>query len=726
MKKRISTDKYFSIRNVTAILMVIALFASFIPSTDTSAYAQTEKCKITFYKNDGTGEIKEDNEHNVGEEYQLPLCDFQSPEGKYFYYWQVEGEANLKSPGDDIVLSKKELAIKAIWKGYFEKQPESKSALVGTPIKVDWKSADHAFAVNLQKKGIKEDWSDKTETNVTGRNDYIFPASNVPKTETYRLEVNGSYSNEFTVKWTELEKPVITTGDLPRGKIGVQYTQKIMATGSEPMNWSIGKGELPQGLVLEEFTGVISGIPTKVGKFAFAVKVSNDINSYAVKNMIINVDKKDGPAAPNCSFSFDGMNAGKLMGSTADMEYSLDGSTYKDCGTNDVMLDINSISADKDIKVRIKETGTAEAGAVQTIDITKASVPAVTKTNCTKESNDNGTLIGVSNKMEWKKNDGNWADGTGNVIEGLKNGIYHVRVKASGTAMASDIQTLQIAEFHKSNGGGFFVGSNSNSNSQNKYSVTIEKTENGKITIDRESASENQTVTITALPDKGYKIGKITVMYKNGKEIKPDEINGKYSFKMPAGNVSIKAVFEKDKQSDENPFNDVNKTDYYYEAMKWAVKKNITSGTGEKTFSPAASCNRAETATFLWRAAGSPEPKTAINQFVDVKEGAYYYKAVLWAIENKITYGTSQKEFSPDNKCNRAEIATFLYRFAKSPEVKGSNPFRDVNAADYYKDAVIWAASKGISNGTSPNEFSPNAACTRGQMVTFLYRYMKM
>lgn len=215
-------------------------------------------------------------------------------------------------------------------------------------------------------------------------------------------------------------------------------------------------------------------------------------------------------------------------------------------------------------------------------------------------------------------------------------------------------------------------------------------------------------------------------MYKNGKEIKPDELNGKYSFKMPAGNVSIKAVFEKDKQSDENPFNDVNKTDYYYEAMKWAVKKNITSGTGEKTFSPAASCNRAETATFLWRAAGSPEPKTAINQFVDVKEGAYYYKAVLWAIENKITYGTSQKEFSPDNKCNRAEIATFLYRFAKSPEVKGSNPFRDVNASDYYKDAVIWAASKGISNGTSPNEFSPNAACTRGQMVTFLYRYMKM
>ena len=133
MKKRISTDKYFSIRNVTAILMVIALFASFIPSTDTSAYTQTEKCKITFYKNDGTGEIKEDNEHNVGEEYQLPLCDFQSPEGKYFYYWQVEGEANLKSPGDDIVLSKKELAIKAIWKEYFEKQPESKSAL-------DWKS----------------------------------------------------------------------------------------------------------------------------------------------------------------------------------------------------------------------------------------------------------------------------------------------------------------------------------------------------------------------------------------------------------------------------------------------------------------------------------------------------------------------------------------------------------------------------------------------------------
>ena len=127
-------------------------------------------------------------------------------------------------------------------------------------------------------------------------------------------------------------------------------------------------------------------------------------------------------------------------------------------------------------------------------------MPAVTKTNCTKESNDNGTLIGVSNKMEWKKSDGNWADGTGNVIEGLKNGIYHVRVKASGTAMASDIQTLQIAEFHKSNGGGFFVGSNSNSNSQNKYSVTIKKIENGKIIIDRESARASKAMPPVMAP----------------------------------------------------------------------------------------------------------------------------------------------------------------------------------------------------------------------------------
>ncbi len=171
-------------------------------------------------------------------------------------------------------------------------------------------------------------------------------------------------------------------------------------------------------------------------------------------------------------------------------------------------------------------------------------------------------------------------------------------------------------------------------------------------------------------------------------------------------------------------FTDVSESDYYYEAVKWAVELGITKGTSDTTFSPNASCTRAQMVTFLWRAAGSPEAKSTTCVFTDVDKDAYYYEALLWAVENGITNGTSDTAFSPDADCNRGQMATFLYRSAKTPVVSGNHAFNDVKADAYYNDAVIWAAARGITKGTSDTTFSPDADCTRGQMVTFLYRYL--
>ena len=174
----------------------------------------------------------------------------------------------------------------------------------------------------------------------------------------------------------------------------------------------------------------------------------------------------------------------------------------------------------------------------------------------------------------------------------------------------------------------------------------------------------------------------------------------------------------------ENPFKDVFEEDYYYDAVMWAVNNGITEGTEEDMFSPGAECTRAQTVTFLWRAAGCPEPETTDNPFEDVKGEDYYYKAVLWAYENGITRGTSETTFSPGQTVSRSESVTFIYR-AKEGKASGDNPFGDVSDEDFYYDAVRWAAENGITKGTGEDRFSPGDSCLRGQIITFLYRAYK-
>ena len=254
------------------------------------------------------------------------------------------------------------------------------------------------------------------------------------------------------------------------------------------------------------------------------------------------------------------------------------------------------------------------------------------------------------------------------------------------------------------------------------YSVsTPSKTEHGTVTVSPKSASKGDTVTVTVKPDSGYVLETLTVTDKNGNELTlKDKGNGKYTFTMPAGKVEVKATFMED-NSMLNFFYDVPNNAYFYEAVKWAVKNGITTGVGNNLFAPEQPCTRAQIVTFLWRAAGSPEPKGAASGMTDVVSGSYYEKAVAWAIENGITTGTTTTTFSPDATCTRAQAVTFLARALKAKAASAAE-FSDVPTGSYFADAVAWAAANGVTEGIGGGLFGSDNDCTRGQIVTFLYR----
>ena len=251
------------------------------------------------------------------------------------------------------------------------------------------------------------------------------------------------------------------------------------------------------------------------------------------------------------------------------------------------------------------------------------------------------------------------------------------------------------------------------------YTVSVDKTVNGTITVSPKSASKGDTVTITVKPDKGYELDTLKVLDKNGDKVKLTEKNGKYTFTMPAGKVTVKGSFVE--EAPEQIFTDVPVDAYCYEAVKWAAEKGITGGVGNGLFAPNAPCTRAQIVTFLWRAAGSPGPKT-MSGFSDVPADSYYAKAVAWAVENGITGGTGDGKFSPDATCTRAQAVTFLYRASGAPAVSGNAAFSDVATNAYYAAAVKWAEKNGITGGIGGGLFGSDNNCTRAQIVTFLYR----
>ena len=327
-----------------------------------------------------------------------------------------------------------------------------------------------------------------------------------------------------------------------------------------------------------------------------------------------------------------------------------------------------------------------------------------------------------------KYNDGATADTTYNVASGTTitlptpayrsgytfNGWYDGSTKVSSPYKVTKNVILTASWSYNYSGG--------SSSYDPTYSVsTPSKAEHGTVTVSPKSASKGDTVTVTVKPDSGYVLETLTVTDKNGNELTlKDKGNGKYTFTMPAGKVEVKATFMED-NSMLNFFYDVPNNAYFYEAVKWAVKNGITDGVGNNLFAPEQPCTRAQIVTFLWRAAGSPEPKGAASGMTDVVSGSYYEKAVAWAIENGITTGTTTSTFSPDATCTRAQAVTFLARALKAKAASAAE-FSDVPTGSYFADAVAWAAANGVTEGIGGGLFGSDNDCTRGQIVTFLYR----
>ena len=258
-------------------------------------------------------------------------------------------------------------------------------------------------------------------------------------------------------------------------------------------------------------------------------------------------------------------------------------------------------------------------------------------------------------------------------------------------------------------GGGGFVSAG--------YAVSIAKTENGTVTASAETAEEGETITLTVKAETGYVLKTLTAAAEGKDLTLTAGKNGTYTFTMPAADVTVTAVFEK------ISFADVKSGSYCYDAVQWAVAKGITLGMSDGSFAPNAPCTRGQIVTFLWRAMGCPAPKSTVNPFTDVKSGSYCYEAVLWAVEQGITKGTTATTFSPNETCTRGQAVTFLCR-AVGTEGTGDTGFADVGANSFCAGSVKWAVENGVTKGTTATTFSPNETCTRGQIVTFLYRAM--
>ena len=247
------------------------------------------------------------------------------------------------------------------------------------------------------------------------------------------------------------------------------------------------------------------------------------------------------------------------------------------------------------------------------------------------------------------------------------------------------------------------------------------RTPGGSYELTPKNAQPGDTVTIAVSPDKGYELGGLTVRDVDGNELDlKRERSGDYTFTMPKSSVSVSISFVRE---DDALFDDVFAGDYYYNAVQWAAEQGITGGVSKNLFAPDAACTRAQIVTFLWRAAGSPEPET-MSAFADVPATAYYAKAVAWAVENGITKGLSADAFGPDAPCTRAQAVTFLAR-ALDESADGAADFTDVSADAYYAKPVAWAVEANVTNGVSKTQFAPNETCTRAQIVTFLYRAYK-
>ncbi len=454
---------------------------------------------------------------------------------------------------------------------------------------------------------------------------------------------------------------------------------------------------------------------------------------------------------PEAVFTATGPDTGTLTNVAAGMTYRIDNDTA--VVITETSVDLTGLVPCTITVIRPGNGTTTIDSDAQTITVTKAAVPdTVTAEGCTTYLNNNGKLIGVTAAMEYKASDAEaWTAGTGDEVTGLAPGTYLVRVAANGTALTSDAQEVTVADYVAP------------SSDDDRTPAPVTEIYSGESITSSELdrlISEGKTLTVEAkdgtkvelsndaLKDiAGQTSGSVKLEFTKETPIEGDGTGTAYDLTVSAGGkpadfsgkVTIKPTDADEKplrtasvkESDGSrhfvvsskpfPYTDVPAGSYYYDAVNWADLLGITEGVGGNLFDPTGTCTRAQMVTFLWRAAGRPEPTTGSNPFSDLDESAYYYKAVLWAAENGITVGVGGGRFDPDGAVSRSQSVTFLYR-ALGGKAEGSSTFDDVQIGAYYYNAVLWAAENGITFGTSDTTFSPDDDCLRAQIVTFLYR----
>ena len=491
----------------------------------------------------------------------------------------------------------------------------------------------------------------------------------------------GKAKHYFTISENVAAAPSITTSSLSDGKMGAAYSQTLTATGTTPIKWSISGGALPDGLSLNNGTGKISGTPTAAGTASFTVKAENSAGS-GTKELSITITK-DAPPAHEHSYG----------------DWSKDGTSHwHEC------TDIDCPNREESI--------TDKAAHVYTDD---------TDTTCNVCGYER-TVTPPSHEHsygDWRK-DGtsHWHECTDtdcpNRKESITDKAAHVYTDDTDTTCnvcgyERTVTPPAPAEFivtFDGNGGTPSVGSMTTTN--RKLTSLPSASRSGSYSFDGWYTEKSGGTKITT--DTVFSAN--TTVYAHWAYI------GGYTPPVrprPAEDVPAKYP----------GFVDAPASSYFYEAVMWAVESGVTTGVSANRFDPNGVCTRAQAMTFLWRTAGSSKPETRAMPFTDVPVGSYYYDAVLWAVENGITKGTSDTTFSPNMTCSRAQIVAFLWRSEKSPAASSRNPFADVKSSAYYADAVLWAVKEDITKGTTNTTFSPNAVCTRAQIVTFLWRCKK-
>ena len=487
---------------------------------------------------------------------------------------------------------------------------------------------------------------------------------------------------------------------------------------------------LPDGWSWMNSSESVGGASTAAKKFMAKFTPADTTNYNTVEDIELEVTVNKANQAPLTIQGADGVVYGQTLALTTTGGSGTGTVTYRidtDASTGEATIDPETGFLTP-VKVGSVSVIATKAGDNDYNDVTSAPFVLMIKP-ATPTGEPNYTKITTSGKTlkdaalttkgsTLNPSDGKleWVDDKGNVLPDSTRVEANTTYKWHFTPTDTNYTTLtgEIELYRKSSsgGGGWYYS---------YYTIKATAGAGGSISPSGNvSVREGRDQTFTITPDKGYAVANVKIDGKSIGAVKS------YTFENVSRTHTIEVIFMK---ANGNPqtgvFVDVATGSYYEDAVDWAVENGITKGTDDTHFSPDGICTRAQAVTFLWRTAGSPASKTSTMPFTDVPVGSYYYDAVLWAVENGITKGTSDTTFSPNMTCSRAQIVTFLWRSEKSPAAGTANPFADVKSTAYYADAVLWAVKENITKGTTSTTFSPNADCTRAQIVTFLWRCKK-